>query len=80
MTVNGAKRTSSARRAIAISLAVALPLASLHWVLLLAGAPRPARLVVDLIVIIGCGAATVNLFRVLLRNSQEEAKENPKPW
>jgi len=38
------------------------------------------RLVVDLIVIIGCGAVTVNFFRVLLRNSQEEAKENPKPW
>ena len=80
MTGNGANRTSSARRAIAISLAVALPLVSLHWVLLLAGAPRSVRLVVDLIVIIGCGAVTVNFFRVLLRNSQEEAKENPKPW
>lgn len=67
-------------RATVIVLAVALPLGALHWVLLLTGAPRSARLIVDLILIAGVGLATVNLFRAYSSASQEEVKRNPKPW
>jgi Na+-transporting NADH:ubiquinone oxidoreductase subunit NqrD len=78
--MSGTKGPSSVRRVTVIALAVALPLGALHWVLLLAGAPRSARLIVDLILIAGVGLATVNLFRAYLRASQEEVKRNPKPW
>lgn len=38
------------------------------------------RLAVDLVLIALLAWVTVTFFRVLLRESEEEAKRNPRPW
>jgi hypothetical protein len=76
----GAKPPSSVYRALIIMGTAGVFFLVIHWILLAVGASLTVRLIVNMISIAVCGTAAVNFFRVALRASREETKQNPKPW
>lgn len=73
-------RRWSRKKRTAFLIGVALSSAVVQYGVVALTDSRPTRLLVDVALIFVLGWITITWFRVLLRESAEEASRNPRPW